>query len=119
METIRMGDCVFQVVDEAPLGYHIWNIGRHMPEGYLPFCRLSRKQPFPGGRNIETDTLKAVRVDGAQDVLAAIGYGCDTLEAMETYVEKHENAHPGTPEYIRTRLYKNAIPVMRKVFKHK
>ena len=32
----------FRLVDHIPLGYIIWNIGKHhMPEGYLPLCRLS------------------------------------------------------------------------------
>lgn len=29
----------YEVVDEVPLGYMIWNIGHCAPEGYLPLCR--------------------------------------------------------------------------------
>lgn len=78
----------FEVVDTIPLGYVIWNIGELMVPGYLPLCRLSWHQPFPGGRNIETDTLKAIRCNNAQVVMKAVGHGHDTLEAMEAALKK-------------------------------
>lgn len=40
-EYVRKGNDVFEIVDTVPLGYSIWNIGHNMPDGYLPFCRLS------------------------------------------------------------------------------
>ena len=55
---------VYEVVTEPPLGYIIWNIGDNAPEGYLPFCRLKFMQPFEGGREIESDTLKAMKRAG-------------------------------------------------------
>ena len=58
--TLKVGDIVFEIVDFIPLGYEVWNIGHHMPKGWIPLCRLSSHQPFPGGRNIERDTLKAI-----------------------------------------------------------
>ena len=45
----------FEVVEEVPLGYEIWNIGKNMIDGYLPLCRLSSQQAFPGGRSIEAE----------------------------------------------------------------
>lgn len=63
--TFRLVDCVLP-------GYMIWNIGRHhMPEGYLPLCRLAFFQPFPGGRNIDAETLLAIKIDGAHTILDA------------------------------------------------
>ena len=53
-------------------------------------CRLAYFQPFPGGRNIEVETLKAIKCEGAQTILAAIGWGPETPEEMERYIEKHE-----------------------------
>ena len=71
-----LGVCdTYEVVTEPPLGYIIWNIGDNAPEGYLPFCRLSARQPFPGGRTIETDTLRALKCDGWDIILDAIGFG--------------------------------------------
>ena len=73
-KTITHGGHTFELVDHIPQGYTIWNIGKNMIDGYLPLCRLAYFQPFPGARNIEVDTLKAIKCDGAQVILAAIGW---------------------------------------------
>lgn len=87
----------FTLVDHIPFGYMIWNISKDaMPEGYLPLCRLSYYQPFRGGRNIETGTLKALKVEGSGVILDAIGFGPVTLEEMKNYIKKHSRSgtHP-------------------------
>lgn len=103
----------YLVVQEPPLGYDIWNIGkRHAPEGYLPFCRLSDRQPFPGGRSIETDTLKALKCDGWDIILDAIGYGPQNSAEMRKYIEKNRK-NPNRNwicQYMR-----NAIPYLEKI----
>ena len=71
----QFGEDVFELVNEVPLGYTVWNIGcksngGHMTDGYLPLCRMKRDQPFEGGRAIEPDTLKAIKIEGAQTILA-------------------------------------------------
>lgn len=58
--------------------HSVWNIGDNAPEGYLPFCRLKFMQPFEGGREIDSDTLKAMKCDGAREILAATGLGAET-----------------------------------------
>ena len=50
----------YTIVTEPPLGYEIWNI-KDAPNGCLPFCRLKMMQPFGGAREIEPDTLKAMK----------------------------------------------------------
>lgn len=103
----------FTFVDHVPLGYMIWNIGKSaMPEGYLPLCRLSYYQPFPGARDIETDTLKALKVEGAGVILDAIGFGPATPEEMSQYIEKHSKNRTHAME---VRLMKKALPFMRKI----
>lgn len=87
---IRNNGNVFELVDSVLPGYTIWNIGKNMVDGYLPLCRLKPVQPFPGGREIEADTLKAIKCDGAQVILAAVGYGPGTPEEMEKYISKHK-----------------------------
>ena len=89
-QTITNNGDTFELVDRVPRGYLIWNIGKNMVDGYLPLCRLAYFQPFPGGRNIEVETLKAIKCEGAQTILAAIGWGPETPEEMERYIEKHE-----------------------------
>ena len=113
-----VGNHTFELIDFVPFGYEIWNIGNHMPDSYLPLCRISAFQPFPGGRNIETDTLKAIKIEGAQIILDAIGYGPKTIEEMEHYIERHRNAKPGTCTYAQILLYKKALPYMRQIKWH-
>lgn len=108
-------DHVFELVDFVPLGYSIWNIGENMEDGYLPFCRQNYFQPFPGGRSVETETLKAIKCDGAQTILAAIGYGPETPEEMEKFIEKHKKAKLGGLHYEAVKRMKNALPLMRKI----
>lgn len=105
-------DHKFEIVDFVPLGYEIWNIGHHMPDGWLPLCRLSQYQRFEGGMDIEVDTLKAIKCDGAQIILAAIGFAPSTLDEMEAYVKKHEKNKYKKFELERMR---KALPYMRKL----
>lgn len=115
METIRVKDNVFEVVDVWPNGYEIWNIGTNMVDGYLPLCRISQNQPFSGGRNIETDTLKAIKTEGAQLILAAIGGGVQTVEAMERYIKRYRNSKPGTYANHKVQQMIKALPYMKKI----
>lgn len=75
-----------------------------MIDGYLPLCRLASRQSFPGARDIDTDSLKAIKTDGAQIILAAIGYGPNTPETMEGYIKKHND--------YASRSMKAALPYM-------
>lgn len=102
----------FEIVDRVPPGYHIWNIGDNMADGYLPLCRLCAIQPFPGGRNIEADTLKAIKCEGAQVILKAAGFGPDKPEEVERYIEK--NKDKANRRYEVERM-KEALPYLRKV----
>ena len=70
--TIEYDGKIFEIINCIPLGYQIWNIGEFI-DGYLPLCKLKQIQPFEGCTEIETDTLKAIKVDGAQKILNAIG----------------------------------------------
>ena len=110
--TITHNGHTFELVDAVPLGYSIWNIGENMVDGYLPFCRLKQVQPFPGGRAIETDTLKAIKCEGAQIILAAVGYGPETPEEMERYIQKYSGNKNRAFEVERM---KKALPFMRKL----
>lgn len=107
---LHCGRYNFLVVDEPPVGYEIWNIGTHMPDGWLPFCRLKTDQPFPGGRTIETDTLKVMRVAGAQTILTVAGYGPQTSAEMEKFIQENEADQPS----LCTRM-KAAIPYLKAI----
>lgn len=115
-EYVHKGNDVFEIVDTVPLGYSIWNIGHNMPDGYLPFCRLSARQPFEGAQCVETDTLKAVKTEGAQIILAAVGRGAgNDLKSMERYLEKHPCPVPGTRVYSNVARIKKALPYLREL----
>lgn len=106
----------FELVDKVPVGYSIWNIlSKNMPDGYLPLCRLSSRQPFPGGRNIDTESLKAIKVEGAQIILDAVGGGEQTVKEMEAYIACHQNAKPDTWAHAQVERMKKALPIMRQI----
>lgn len=105
----------FELVDSVLPGYFIWNIGENMADGYLPLCRLSAYQPFPGGRSIEQDTLKAIRCEGAQIILSAIHSGAGTVAKMEQYIRRKQDAKVGTWEHEMVENIKKALPYMRQI----
>lgn len=113
MQTIKSGKRVFEVVDKVPAGYMIFHIGSHMIDGYLPLCQLKppEEQPFEGGRSIRTDTLKAIKLEGAQIVLAAMG---DTKKDMERYVKRYCKSK--TPYVVRrVERAKAALEAMKEI----
>ena len=95
--------------------YAIWPIGRNMVDGYLPFCRLSGKQPFEGARCIETHSLRAVKVEGAQIIMAAARSGFKTVKDFEAFVEKNTNAKEGSWEFLQVQRCTAAIPYIKQV----
>lgn len=110
METIISGNHTFEVVESVPRGYSVWMIGKNMIDGYLPLCRLSPVQPFEGGRNVEIRTLKAIKTEGAQTILAACGYGAETVKGMEKLL----NGKKKQEDYIVEKIEK-ALPFMREI----
>ncbi len=115
IKTITVGENVFEIINYVPVGYSIWNIGRNMIDGYLPLCRLSPYQSFPGGREIEADTLKAIKCDGAQTILEAIGGGQCTVEEFEQYIKHYRNSKSGTWSHRQVERMKRALPYMKQI----
>ena len=118
IKRISCGTDTFEVVDFVPGGYQIWNIGKHMIDGYLPLCQLKGSQPFPGAMEIETETLKAIKTEGAQKILAAIGGGQNTVEKMEKYIQRYRNAKLGTWTYNQVQRIKEALPYIKQLKWH-
>lgn len=114
-KTITHDGDTFELVDHVPSNYHIWNIGRNMVDGYLPLCQLAAPQPFLGGRSIRPDTLKAIKCDGAQTILAAIGYGPETPDQMEKYIKRYSKEGPGGRHALAVERMKKALPLMREI----
>lgn len=111
----QFSENTFQLVDEFPLGYMVWNIGKHMAPGYLPLCRMKYIQPFDGARQIEPDTLKAIKVDGAEHIMKAVSWaGPLSVAQMERYIEKYRDSKDECIQY-QIELFQKAIPVMKKI----
>lgn len=110
MATITSGNHTFEIVEIVPAGYEIWNIGKNMVDGYLQICE------FTDGRNVNTGTLKAIKIDGAQTILAAIGFSTatNTVEGMERYIKRYRNAKGGWSMLKRDKMMA-ALPFLRQV----
>ena len=81
----------YRLVDKVPYGYFIWNIGYNMPDGYLPLCRWAREQPYDFSRNVDVDTLCAIRCERSRVISDNLGRICAaTLPEMVEYVQKHD-----------------------------
>ena len=115
MSNLRVENLNFELVEGYILGYRIWNIGTHMPEGYLPLCRLKDVQPFEGAAEVDTETLKAIKTEGAQLILDAVHAGTSSISSMEEYLEKHKNAAADTYERWHITRIERALPYMRKI----
>lgn len=101
----------FEIVDHFPLGYRIWNIGKNMPDGYLPLVQTVPSDSY----SVIPDTMKAIKIEGAQTVLAAIGFGPETVEEMEAYIAEHNNPRATDWERCLIDRYQKAIPILRQI----
>ena len=107
METIVNGKDVFEIVDFVPAGYQIWNIGSHMIDGYLPIVQVGGAD----GCQVNTKTMKAIKVAEAQTILSAIGRGQNTIDKMEKYIQRYKNSKNISTQRHVKRLEK-ALEVM-------
>jgi len=108
MEKIISGNHEFELVDYVPYGSRIWNIGKNMIDGYLPLV-------YTGGYDgcqVNTQTMKAIKVDGAQTILAAMGHGDNTVEKMEKYISDFKDSKEEI-KIAQIQKYKAALPIMK------
>lgn len=84
-----------------------------MPDGYLPLCRLKMIQPFDGAREVEADTLKAIKLEGAQTVLRASIEGFETVEKMEAFVKKCSGKTLGSNEQRKLDKVRDALEALK------
>ena len=104
------GDHEFRLVDSIPAGgYLIWNIGYHMPEGYLPLVRVGTGEDrfYVKGENL------AVEVKDAQKILYIVGSGLNTTAKMKEAIEMFEKHGGREKEYIDK--LKEAYEILLKV----
>ena len=73
---ITFGEHQADVVTKIPKGYFVWNIGEHMPDGYIILCEETN-EPY----HININTLKAIQLSDDEISLLkeAAGYGVTCL----------------------------------------
>ena len=111
MQTIESCGYTFELVDHVPRGYVIWNIGKNMVPGYLPLVLTGDRdgcQVLPGAIKY------AVKVDGAQTILAAIGWGELDVQAMEQYIKNNEGSNDARVLAHIEKL-EAALPILRTI----
>ena len=71
----------FEVVENIPEGYEVWNIGDNMIDGYLPLAQAENYQ-------INPNTLKAIKLESEELELMreAAGYGVNNLKSAKRAV---------------------------------
>ena len=110
MQKIKSDRHEFELVDFIPYGYKIWNIGDNMVPGYLPLVQTGGYD----GCQVIISSMKAVKVDGAQTILAAIGFGDNTVPQMEKYIEKFATSKDPV-KMMQIQRYKKALPIMKNI----
>ena len=75
----------FEIVDYIPLGHVIWNIGKNMEEGYIPFVRVGGYD----GCQVVKGSEKAYKFDKAQDILAITTYGIQNSKEAKDALKKY------------------------------
>ena len=102
----------FFLSDSVPSSHKIWNIGAHMPDGYLPLIVTGGYD----GCQVGVNNLIAVKTEGAQEILRATCHGCGrTVSDMEEYISKHGDAKANSYEHEVVAQMKTALPYMRKI----
>lgn len=106
-KTLVDGKHTFEIVDFVPTGYKIWNIGKNMIDGYLPLIQTGGEDGF----TVNTETMKAIKIEGAQTILAGFGWGPETIQEMETYIKKYRNSKREVTQYKVKRI-QEALKIM-------
>lgn len=84
MNTLAHEGRTFEIVDNIPKNYHIWNIGHHMMPGYLPLVQINKDYHVIG-------EPKAIKVKDSEKVLKVSIRGLGDIRKLQRYIDKHEN----------------------------
>lgn len=108
MNNVLKNNCgVFEIVESVPKdNYTLWNIGSNMTDGYLPIVQV-----IEGTYNVNTETMKAIKLKKAQIILSAIGGGQNTIKKMENYIKRYSNSK-NSCTLRRVERIKKALEVM-------
>ena len=79
---------IWENLHDVPVAWFVWNIGKNMPDGWLPLARCidSHNRPY----DIDPDSLIAVPIKEAQTILDGIGLCGGSLEKMEKAINRNK-----------------------------
>ena len=95
----------YEIVDSIPQGYEIWNIGDNIEDGYLPLVQVGNDY------KVNTETMKVIKVDGAQTILAAMGIGPKTIPEFERYIKRYSKSKRACT-LRRVERFRKALEIM-------
>lgn len=99
----------FEIVDHAPDGYFVWNIGKSAPAGFVPLAERGEDE-----YSVNTETLKAVQCDEWLKVTSAAAYA-NTYEAAREFIRENGGAETGW-KGNGNRLLKEVMPYLKRIF---
>jgi hypothetical protein len=114
-DKIVYGNNTFTIVNEVPDGYKIWNIGPYMLKGFVPLCRLRQDFLQKGLYVIEKDCLLAIKSEGSDKIMAAIGGGYHTVALMEKFLSDNPEPKKDSWEAKQVSRINEALPYMKKI----
>ena len=80
---------IWEKLSDVPATWFVWNIGKNMPDGWLPLARCI--DPHNRPYDIDPDSLIAVSIKEAQTILDGIGLCGGSLEKMEKTINKYKD----------------------------
>lgn len=101
----------FEVVEKIPNNYHIWNVNKNLLKGYIPLIKLSSNQGFKGGRNIETETMKAIKCEDYEKIMDNL-YIIKNVNNTEDWLKKNES---NTKKQWEVNRIKKSLPLIKKI----
>ena len=80
---------IWEKLSDVPAEWFVWNIGKNMPDGWLPLARCI--DPHNRPYDIDPNSLIAVSIKEAQTILDGTGLCGGSLEKMEKTINKYKD----------------------------
>lgn len=93
----------FRIVSQLPMDMRVWNIGRNMPEGWLPLCKLlNSPDPWKAKYWIDPDQLCCIPCKEAWEVMHITTMtGVGNIAEMEEYLKHRHKYHDQVKTALR------------------
>ena len=101
----------YEIIDHAPDGFFIWNIGEHGPSGFVALCEWLDEDNY----SINTETLKAIPHDSADEIMHCARYATTAQKARD-FIDKHGDDPADTWEGTGARRLTAIIDDLESIF---